>query len=71
MCITIGGESSNSTGEVLEDASRLDDAGGKVVAEQISWAEVRISIWPVRNVTEDSRSFTMAISWARRGVSAS
>jgi len=55
----------------LRDASRLDVAGGEGVAECPAWAEMRVSTCEVRNVTEATRSLTMAISWARRGTMAS
>jgi len=52
----------------LRDASRLDVAGGKEVAERSAWAEVRDSTCEVRKVTEAPRSLTMGVSWARRGA---
>ena len=55
----------------LRAVSRLDVVGVEGVAQYTSWVEVRISTWAVRKVTEEARSLTMAISWARRGVRAS
>jgi len=55
----------------LREASKLDVAGGKGVAECPAWGQVRISTCEVRNIKEAPRSLAMAISWARRGAIAS
>ena len=55
----------------LRDASRLDVAGGEGVAERSAGAEVRVSPYEVKKVTEAPRSLTMAMSWARKGAIAS
>ena len=52
------------------DASRVDVAGGKGVADGPAWVEVRVSTCEVRKITEAPRSLTMAIHSARRGAMA-